>query len=157
DGGADEREGRSVILGGSLAKLDAWCRLVPEWQKVVAEAGQSSFHGWQWRQHGDRLRRPWERLAELANEFCLAHIACVVPPHRVQDLEKWHREDHRAVERHNETEPWERQWIAFRHDPIAVCLSWCLVQLSAVTTEKVNLSFAATAKLKTREAELIRM
>lgn len=99
DGGGLEREGMSVALGGSLARLENWRTLLPQWEAIVGNAGQSWFHATEWRQRGSDLQEQWERLVQLANESVIAHIGCVVPAYRVRELEEKRRGRHRELDR----------------------------------------------------------
>lgn len=153
-------ERRSVVLGGSVARFEDWCRLLPKWQSIVESAGQKWFHATEWQQYEEQLKEPWERLAELANEHVIAHIGCTVPAHQADALERQRRTQHRSISRHEDDRDiasLERPWIAFMYDPLAVCLAWCLVRLSEVTEKTIHFVFAKRDKVRAREAKFLSM
>jgi hypothetical protein len=148
----------SVALGGSIATLEDWHRLLPEWQRVVHDSGMGNFHATVWHENERDLVGYWKRLVEIANTHVSAHIGCIVPSWAVHSLEKINlgrKERRRQISQRASKEVLE--WESFEGDPLSVCLSWCLAEASKLTQDEIHLVFAKTKGLKAREEKLTRM
>lgn len=161
DSRGDEISGESVALGGSIASLEGWCRLLPEWERIVADSGMGWFHATDWKSQETRLHVHWKQLIALINKHLVAHVGSVVPGHIVRNLEMWRIEAQRAVNEAGPTAPWEREWIAWERSPIGLCLAWCFALAVDITArwsqDKVALFFAETAKLQGNDVMIARM
>lgn len=155
-----------VAIGGSVGTLEGWCRLLPEWERIIKESGRKWFHGEEWNVvPPGTLDDYWSALIALMNEHLIAHVGCVVPAHAVRALGD-EATDRRSrvndVSLVEEDQRWrELESIAYEHDPITVCVSWCLAelleQLSTRAERKIATIFADTDKLQGRESWLMKL
>ena len=155
DSRAEDLGGECVALAGPIGSLEGWCRLLPEWQRIVTDSGMSWFHAYEWKAKEKELRDHWAELIALMNRHLIAYVGCVVPGHVAKQLEMWRREDQRGVSGNDVTAQWEREWIARERAPIGLCLAWCFALAVGVATrrpqDKVATLFAKTDKLRSAE------
>ena len=148
-----EGDGETVALGGSVAREEDWCRLLPKWEGVVRDSGMGWFHAVEWNSRGADLQKQWKTLIEIANNHVIAHIGCTVPAHAVAALRK---KPHNNLQEVNSIERiWEQEWRVFENDPMSVCLSHCISKILEIHPgRKVALTFAKTDKLEGRHDKL---
>jgi hypothetical protein len=119
------------------------------------------FHAYEWKAKERQLSGHWAELIALMNRHLVAYVGCVVPGHLVKQLEEWRRDDQRSVKGAGITAQWEREWIARRRAPVALCLAWCFGLAVGVAArrpeERVATLFAKTGKLRGYEAWIVRI
>ncbi len=152
----DSRAQQSVALGGSVATLEGWCRLLPKWEEIIGDSHMGWFHATEWQSQAPALDEHWRRLVEVMNAHLLFHVGCTVPAHVVKSLQERKKEAQQAITP-GETVAAEQEWAAFRYDPMSVCLGHCLILALPRQGETVSVIFAKTDKLHGRNARFSRL